>query len=742
MNPRRDRTFVFGSEEHDQYRSINSSSESSCSSCCDYSDDSIPEWNSSLLENGELFFIKCSPIIRNSNSKDERSERSLINSSKSNKFSTFLKKRKTKKHVKGGSINKSEKDEKSSTTVKFQGKCSVIDVCENLSEHSVAVLFLNVGDIESSESGISDTLYHFPQSTDKNVVNLIKGALITLYHLLPKLVSEKPESSTIFIKEELVHVLYIGEGKGLMILACPENKSSLFELKQLGLSIRHCLNFKYRSLHDNPVNHTNLNQFFGKIFIKLLKISKNVLDIEKYENDIIGNEIQVQFEDTFIFPCLLVISHNLEMKIHEKLNEIEANDFGDLSEDHYGGQRLFTILGTCLYFKGNLIATHLSRDDLLDVHSFLRLNDILDLTVTSIIESLVIWQQVYPSSSYNSHDHSRFVESNRRCFLLVVGKDQGLLVTLLESGGCSVNNVGPSKPDELYVEQIQDALSDIILLGLSDAVEQCMKSSNTNSITFHESTSHKSISNLSNVSSVGSSMRKLNDLSSSSGFDHDAVSHHSSAQSLSRTTSSVFSDDVLPVLGRRAQRIQQLNNSGNVFTLSQSNLSDSDRSDYDTTGSSHSSSLIDSGKRFLKDPTCSKRVIHGDEKALFYYVNLHTSRGIILYSVHTQHPDIAKRCQSIIKNFNLAAQKIHTVLSQKKVPTVGKIQRNTMPVKEYGILFEYCGTDEDHKKSTRTSYWVVGRTFNRAQLGEVYVCYEDRTPQNLVEIAFRLAMTP
>lgn len=79
---------------------------------------SIPEWNSSLLENGELFFIKCSPIIRNSNSKDERSERSLINSSKSNKFSTFLKKRKTKKHVKGGSINKSEKDEKSSTTVK------------------------------------------------------------------------------------------------------------------------------------------------------------------------------------------------------------------------------------------------------------------------------------------------------------------------------------------------------------------------------------------------------------------------------------------------------------------------------------------------------------------------------------------------------------------------------------------------------------------------------------------------
>lgn len=64
---------------------------------------------------------------------------------------------------------------------------------EDLSEHSVSVLFLDIGSIEPSESSISDTLYHFPQSADKNVVNLIKGALITLYHLLPKLVSAKPE---------------------------------------------------------------------------------------------------------------------------------------------------------------------------------------------------------------------------------------------------------------------------------------------------------------------------------------------------------------------------------------------------------------------------------------------------------------------------------------------------------------------------------------------------------------------
>lgn len=39
----------------------------------------------------------------------------------------------------------------------------------------------------------------------------------------------------------------------------------------------------------------------------------------------------------------------------------------------------------------------------------------------------------------------------------------------------------------------------------------------------------KCITNLYSIN-LGSSMRKLNDLSSSSGFDHDAVSHHSSAR--------------------------------------------------------------------------------------------------------------------------------------------------------------------------------------------------------------------
>lgn len=54
------------------------------------------------------------------------------------------------------------------------------------------------------------------------------------------------------------------------------------------------------------------------------------------------------------------------------------------------------------------------------------------------------------------------------------------------------------------------------------------------------------------------------------------------SDTLSRTASSIFSDEAAPVLGRRAQRMKQLSNSGSIYPL-HSNLSDSDRSDLDTT---------------------------------------------------------------------------------------------------------------------------------------------------------------
>ncbi|XP_065214171.1 protein inturned [Planococcus citri] len=729
-------------EESQDFDDANSSCGSTCdSSCCEYhSDCSVPEWSDAVSDNGELFFIKCSPFV-NESSTDTTDTKNCPTTKKRHKLSKFLKKHRFKKRKAVDRDRGNQNHDENCAASKSDRISDYGDV----EDHLASVLFVNLVDTGHNDVIPGDSIiYFFPQPAVKNVVHSVRGALLTLYHLLPKLVEEAPESSTLLINEELLHLVYVEDGKELLIIASPENKCSLFELKQLSSCIVRYLKFRYKSLQGcfkDTVNHTSLNQFFGNLFIKMLK---NVVGSPNYKKSNGNNvpessiPIPVQFEDTFGFPFKLAIPHNLEMKIEEKLNKIEANDFGDLSEDCYGCQRLYTIIGTCLYYKGYLIVSHLSKEDQLDVHAFLRLNDLLDLTVTSTIESLVIWKEVNLSSCCFHLEGSRTFPSNKRWFLSIIGQDQGLLITLLESGGCSVRIDDIPKPDELYIDELQETLDNILNSGLADAINQLMKN-NSNVPISHTNSSQKSLENLSITN--GSNKNTLTKSSSTLSCESDISFHHSSptlddaySDSLSRTNSSIFNDDSAPVLGRRAQRMKQLSNSGNIYPLYCS-LSDSDRSDLDTTGSSHSSSFADVVKK-SKEVHSSKRIIHGSSQALFHYVNLHFNNGVIICPLDSQGEKNLVH-GAIMDNFRLCAQKVRHVLSQKKISNIGRYSRNSLPVKEFGMLFEYNEPDD---RNNSTVYWVVGRAFNKDHLGEIYICYEDKTPQNLVEIAFRLAM--
>lgn len=162
-----------------------------------------------------------------------------------------------------------------------------------------SVLYLNlVGPEHDNFTPQDDIIYHFPQTADKNVIHSVKGALLTLYHLLPKLVVEDPErflnfvyfeiifndsrvtyafkklfSSTLLINERLLHLVYVEDERELLIIALPENRfvsclsisfiisdffkfliplhrCSLFELKQLSSCIVRYLMFRFKSLQE------------------------------------------------------------------------------------------------------------------------------------------------------------------------------------------------------------------------------------------------------------------------------------------------------------------------------------------------------------------------------------------------------------------------------------------------------------------------------------------------------------
>lgn len=102
-------------------------------------------------------------------------------------------------------------------------------------------------------------------------------------------------------------------------------------------------------------------------------------------------------------------------------------------------QRLYTILGSCIYHKYYLLGSHLSHEDLIDIHFYLRHNGLLNLVNQEQIKSLVLWKKIFPSSCNrgNIDSNDQLLIPNGKWFLLVVGYGHDLLAVLLESGGCT-----------------------------------------------------------------------------------------------------------------------------------------------------------------------------------------------------------------------------------------------------------------------------------------------------------------
>lgn len=59
-----------------------------------------------------------------------------------------------------------------------------------------------------------------------------------------------------------------------------------------------------------------------------------------------------------------------------------------------------------------------------------------------------------------------------------------------------------------------------------------------------------------------------------------------------------------------------------------------------------------------------------------------------------------------------------------------------MAIKEHGILFSINSNNENEPP---LEFWVIGRLF-AMPTKELYICHRADVPQNMVELAFRLAM--
>lgn len=114
------------------------------------------------------------------------------------------------------------------------------------------------------------------------------------------------------------------------------------------------------------------------------------------------------------------------------------------------------------------------------------------------------------------------------------------------------------------------------------------------------------------------------------------------------------------------------------------------------------------------------------------YVQLDECNGILLCPTAPQPPP------RLIEAFGLACTHIRKLLQHairfRGTNSAQTAQRSLLAVKEHGVLLSAESWQGDQP------IWVVARLFFAPHPRQVFVCFRDSAPQNLVELSFRLGL--
>ncbi|XP_039755046.1 protein inturned [Pararge aegeria] len=646
--------------------------------------------------------------------------------------------------------------------------CSALYMCGNESDYP-----------SNDDKGV---LYCFPRPFNQNFLYNTRGAYLTLNHLAPKsLGTSEPVISTVLHKNQLINITYAPNCNDLLLVAIPNDKIDVFASKRIINDIVKVLELLYGSLKTcftKPNNVDKLDSLFSRIFVSLLFGSKNKDKID---------HINATFEDIL---AARTVSLPLEVKIQvdDAITELEAADYREWTDDVDNFQRLYTVIGACLYYSGHLLTSHLQDEDLKEINAYLKLNGILNLGNDKDIERLVIWKEVFINEhrKQNKIDLSEYKIPDGRWFLLIVGKGNFVLATLMEAGGCTEDAVGVTPPSPFYVEECESCLDLLFDVGLNKYLLSWF-SSNTQPqvetspqyLTKHGRKIRDNTSTKQDYKSPTLKLRKSqpdmkrrhnssDQINAGSTSENSINNYHSTSQhnlyaqwyngpqkqyrhssldvSYSEDSGSLKSNSEISedrIAGRRADREQK--------NRRESSGSDSDWEKQEGSRSSNID-VSDLRKSLLDelDHATVHRITAGEENVLFHFIQLESEKGVLIAPVRNIEAQANSPLYShIVKTFRTACKKIHELLQhsimfKKSHAPSNPINKILVAVKEYGMLFEapaailnQCGISK--KNCEPFHFWVVGRVFSEPEPRELYLCYHESVPQDITEIAYLLS---
>lgn len=645
-----------------------------------------------------------------------------------------------------------------------------------LKDFSCSVLYISCNDIENTRNDDKGVIYCYPRPFSQNFLYNTRGAYLTLNHLAPKsLGTSEPTCSTVLHNDNLIHVNYTSHCNDLLLITFPNKYIDAFSSKKVNADIVKLLEFLYGSLKTcftKPNNVDRLDSLFCRIFVTLL-----------FNNEQ-ASASDVHFED-ILAAYSVTLPLEVRVQVDDAITELEAADYREWTDDFENFQRLYTVIGSCLYYSGHLLSSHLQDEDLKEINAFLKLNGVLALSTDNELEKLVIWKEVFihEHRKQSKNDGQDYRIPDGRWFLLVVGKGHFILATLMEAGGCTEDAVGVTPPSPFYVEECESCLELFYEVSLdkylaswlssnthpqiettperltkygkkmkemnsfrADTLRPTLRTSKSSADLKKRHSSSEQIymgSSLSDNSNYGSHHNLYSQwYHGTQKYRHSSLDVSHSEDSNSLKSNSEISDD--RVQGRRADREQR--------NRRDSSGSDSDWDRQDGSRASGSIDMTDIRKSLLNEinRVTVHRITTGEENVLFHFIQLEAEKGMLIAPVRNIEEQANNVLYSfIIRTFRSACKKIHELLQQsirfkRNHAPVNPLNKILVAVKEYGMLFQVPQDVLNQCTSSRKTneifkFWVVGRIFSEPEPRELYICYHESIPQDLTEVGYMLS---
>ncbi|XP_040274362.1 protein inturned isoform X1 [Bufo bufo] len=615
-----------------------------------------------------------------------------------------------------------------------------------------------------------EILYQYPVSEASQKLKGVRGLFLTLSDMLQNVTGACIVSTSLILNKKLVHVSYWKESDHLFLISLPADRISLLHLKNMTADVVRTLKFMYKSLDRafcQAENVSRLDHFFSLFFQRTVRLS--ILRASTSQGTEFYDASSSQLADNLPGVRWLSLPEDIKTEIDTVLSDLEALDFAELSEDYYEMRRLYMVLGTCLFYKGYLLANHLPTEDLIDVALYCRHYCLLSLA-SERIGQLVVWREVYPSyhlEQNGSMSRNEFRQPEARYFLLIVGLKHFMLCTLLEAGGCSSKAVGNPGPDYIYVDQLKACLLQLEMLDTS--IEERLNTSPNPCLScadwflpsardkFHSVVSSVMMNKLQTPKKASQSLSKKSPLPDSQTSlrtrrpspTRSSGGSDNGSEGLGENTGVGFHST--PDLTRKFGRRESQGSGGSEGSGGNGSVLKISKKKYTLPNPFNMGSLRRNlSEREAEDLYNTVKLTSGSENTLFHYIYLETVQGVFISPTHREVEDLSGAIHPLlIKNFHRCCLSIRSVFQQTLMEERhGNTKADTCrdftglgPVKEHGVLFE-CSPENwtDQKKSPpKMSYWVIGRLFLQPQPQELYVCFHDSVTEVAVELAFKLS---